>query len=521
MRFLHVPTLTDSQALLACLSMGFFIRLVPELLAFPHPIGFDTIYYANIMKNSLIISNWTGFFTSTWLLNAFIVPLNSLSHTDPFLILKIVAPLLYGLNVAGIYWFARKNLNWSIYLGIFTGVFFALQLASLRISWDLLRNTLGLGVLLFAFSYANDVKSTRGVALFAALSLLSVFAHEYSAVTLLFVVSSLAIWQFIKGRTDLSKRLILAISPAMIIFSIGIYLRMFPLFSNSVSNIIGAGDSVGAHPSNLFFLVNYLNVKTSVDFYGSYSALALNVVLLFTLLYLPYLYLAMKGLFKNYFLTLWFVLLCVGSFSCLVIPFSALQYWHRWMFMLVYPLTFYAVYGLSKLLSVTHLERRKPRFSWDSNRKAASAVILTFVLGSAYLVTPISMVYANTSVPSASGTYLYFSTNPTVPYQDVDSVVQAMNWLNDNMDENSCVLLQRAYLEWGKLYLDNCPPIIVFQNNVDQAVNKAIDYNYSQIFFVWWNAPIGWYGVSVPSSFVTLQDFGRISVYTYGGKTID
>ena len=141
--------LTDSRLLLACLGIGFVVRLVPELLAFPFPIGSDTVYYAFVMKSGVVWAHWSQFFTSSWLLNALIVPAYGVLQGDPFLLLKVVAPLLFGLNVAGVYWFSRKALGWSWRMGLVAGIFFALQLASLRISWDLLRNTLGLGVLLF------------------------------------------------------------------------------------------------------------------------------------------------------------------------------------------------------------------------------------------------------------------------------------------------------------------------------------------------------------------------------------
>ena len=141
--------LTASRALSACFAVGLFVRLIPELLAFPLPIGFDTVYYAFAMKSGVVWPNWSTFFTSTWLLSAFTVPLYSLSRVDPFLLLNIVAPLLYGLNVAGIYWFARKALGWNLRMGVLAGVFFAVQLASLRISWDLLENTLGYPILHF------------------------------------------------------------------------------------------------------------------------------------------------------------------------------------------------------------------------------------------------------------------------------------------------------------------------------------------------------------------------------------
>ena len=184
-----------------CLGIGFFIRLIPEIFAFPHPIGFDTIHYAVRMQDGLIWAHWSSFFTSSWLLYSLIVPLYGLLQTDPFLLLKVVVSLLFGLNVAGIYWFSRKNLKWSMGMGVLAGVFFALQLASLRISWDLLRNTLGLGILLFALSYVKEVDSKKGFVLFTVFSLLSVFAHEYAAVILVFVVLASLIWPLLKTGT--------------------------------------------------------------------------------------------------------------------------------------------------------------------------------------------------------------------------------------------------------------------------------------------------------------------------------
>jgi len=518
---LRSVNLTDHRALLACLSVGFFVRLIPELLAFPLPIGFDTIHYAAAMENGVVIAHWSSFFTSSWLLYAFIVPLYSLLQADPFLLLKVVAPLLFGLNVAGVYCFSRKMLGWNLRIGVLTGVFFALQLASLRISWDLLRNTLGLGLLLFALSYVKEVNTTRGLVLFASFALLSVFAHEYAAVTLLVVVLGLLVWRLVKRQMDSgSIRLGLAALPALTVFLVGMVLRFFPVSYAAETNVIGAGDAVRAEVGGLSFLVNYLNIQSTVDSYGSYSNLALNVVLLFAVLFLPYLFLVVKGFFRNGVLNLWLGLLLVGAFGCLITPFAALQYWHRWMFMLVYPFTFYAINGFGRLLS--KFREKNMRFSsWFSDRKAATTVLFTFLLGIAYLATPVLMVCANNaSVPAVTGTCLYFSTSPTVPYEDVDSVVEAMGWLNDNLDEASCVALQHAFLRWGELYLDKSHTIVHFEVDIGSAVNTGLDNGFSNVFFVWWNEPIGWYGISVPESFVSVQDFGRISVYVYEGAEI-
>ena len=513
--FLRNVNLTDQRTLVACLSIGFFVRLIPELLAFPLPIGFDTIHYAAAMKSGVIWAHWSEFFTSSWLLYAFIVPLYNLLQVDPFLLLKVVAPLLFGLNVAGVYWFSRKMLGWKLRISALTGVFFAFQLASLRISWDLLRNTLGLGILLFAFSYIKEVNSRRGFVLFASLALFSVFAHEYAAVILLIVVSGLLVWRLIKRQLDYwAVRLGLATLPAFIVFMMGMVFRFFPLSYATETNLLSAGDVVSAKVGGLPFLVDYLHIQSTIDSYANYSNLVLSVGLLFAVLFLPYILLIAKGFFKNGVLNLWTGLLFVGAFGCLLFPFAALQYWHRWMFMLVYPFTFYAVNGFGRLLSNFH--EKKMRFSsWFLDKKATTMVLVTFLLGIAYLVTPVSMVYTNASLPSVTDTYLYFSTSPTVPYKDVNSVVEAMSWLNNNLDVVSCVALQRAFLPWGELYLDKSHTIVHFEFEVDSAVNAALDNGFSNVFFVWWNEPIGWYSISVPEDFIRVQDFGRISVYVY------
>ncbi len=512
---LNINKLGDYKLLGLCLTIGFLIRLIPEVLAYSTPIGFDTIAYGYIMKTGVILSHWSSFFTSTWLLYALIVPAYNLIQGDPFLILKIIGPLLFGLNVAGVYWFSRKMLKWSPRMALLAGIFFALQLASLRISWDLLRNTLGLGILLFAFSYVKEVDSKRGFTLFTGLSLLAVFAHEYSAVILLVTVSGLLAWKLIKKQMNRTyKMLTLALVPSITVFLVGVFLRINPILYGLSSNVIEAGDAVTG-TSGLFFLTNYLQVQNSVDFYSSYWMLALNIALLFTVLFVPYIYLVKKGYFKNNILTIWTILLLVGSFGCLVMPFFALEYWHRWMFMLVYPFTFYAVYGIAKLLKQQSIQQKGLLSNLFQNKKASGMVLLTLSLGVVYLFTPITMVYANKSIPNVTGTQSYFSTDPAVPYQDESSVVQSMHWLNQNLEPNDYAILQHRFLAYGRLYMDGSKNIIHYELDLASAVDKASELGFDQVYFVWWNQQVGWGNFSVPSSFSMIQSFGRISIYSY------
>jgi hypothetical protein len=390
----------------------------------------------------------------------------------------------------------------------------------------LLRNTLGLGILLFTLPHIKEVTIKRGFAFFAILSLLTVFAHEYAAVTLLVVVmGSVALRLFKEGVDFESKRLVLATLPALTVFLFSVFLKSLPVSNVTQTNIIEAGDAVTNHPGGVFFLVDYLSIQSTVDYYTSYWTLALSVGVLFAVLYVPYIFLVVKGFFRNRVLSFWTGFLLIGALGCLITPFFALEYWHRWMFMLVYPLTFYAVNGFSILKNKLRANAKHHFSSWLSKKKAAAMILLMFSIGIAYLASPMWLSYANVarangSVASVSGISLYFSASPTVPYEDVNSVVQSMNWLNENLNADSCAILQHAFLFWGQLYLDESHAIVHFETDASVAIETALNHDFSGVYFVWWNEPIGWYCQSIPQSFVRLQDFGRLSVYVYEGENI-
>jgi hypothetical protein len=432
--------------------------------------------------------------------------------------LKFLGPVLYGLNVAGMYFFARKMLGWTMTVSVLAGAFFAVQLASLRISWDLLRNTLGMGILLFTLPLIRQLDSKRGLALFVVFSLLSVFAHEYSAVTLLALCIALGLKGLVQGRDRLSRRLILAVLPAFLVFVGGMYLRLFPVSYESPAvgpSVVWAKDvnpqAFGSFP----FFVNYVGISTAVDFYPSYLFLVLSVLALFALLYFSYVYLVWKGFFRNRVLDIWTGLLLIGSFGCVISPFFALQYWHRWMFMLVYPFTFYAVNGAKVLLDRFPTDRLRSRKFGIVKNKVSVMILATIFLGAMYLATPVLMVRAGFGIHSLYPICVYFSSSPTVPYQDVDGTIQAVQWLEDNMQDGSCAVLQQAFVSWAGLYFQNSDYVVGYVNDVNLAVNLALQNGCQHVFFVCWNENVGWYGAYVPESFVELQKFGRISVFQY------
>jgi hypothetical protein len=488
---------------------GFLVRLVPELLAGSAPIGFDTVDYAVVLKNGVIWTHWSSFFTSTWLLYAFTVPLYNVSLVDPFLLLKVVAPALYGLNVAGVYWVGRKMLGWDVKLCLVAAGLFVFQLASLRISWDLLRNTLGMGLLLFALPLIGKVGSRRNFVVFALLSMFAVFAHEYAGVALVAIIFGVTGWRALRRSFGRAEGLTLAAAlPALAVFFTGLFLRVYPIRYATQFNALSTGEASVGH---FKFFANYLAVNDQVFHYPTYVDLLVDVSLLFAVLYLSYLFLVWKGFFSNGVLNSWTGLLLLGSFGCLVWPFFAVDLWSRWMFMLVYPFTFYAVNGLSRLFRGSN--GRKVVMTRWMKRAVFGMIGVTVVLGCVYLATPVLMNTVQVGVYALPNVSAHFSSAPTVPYQDVEGVVQAVFWLDTNMGENSCAIVNHVFDPWGRLYLDKSHVTVQFWNDAGLALDAALEHGFSSVYFIWWNTDIGWFNVTIPTQFTCLRDFDRISIY--------
>jgi len=516
--FLKGFGLSHRKGLLFSFVLGFLVRLIPEALSFPYPIGFDTIDYAARMKNGIVWYQPRDFF-STWLLYSILTPLYGVVGGDPFLLLKFVAPLLYALNVCGVYYFARRALDWDVKGCLMAAFFFSFQLAALRMAWDLYRNMLGMAILLFALPWIKNLDSKRSFAWFVLLSLLVVFGHEIAAVIMFASVLGAIVKAFLKNDKGKMLRVSAAISPAATLFLItvtGAYRLIFPVQVRVETNIISAVQPY-ERPGGLFFLVNYLNVASPVHNYATYLDLAFSVFLLFVVLYLLCLPLVLAGFFRDGILDGWTLFLLIGSFSCLIVPFSALDFWDRWMLMLVYPFTFYAVSGVGKVLRSSGSVA--PDVSWLKWIKVSRRMMLVLLLcmgllGSLFMTVRFGNGGGVFYIPA---TISYFPTtmlHNTVPLQDVEGVIDAMNWLNGHMPNGSAVLVQHPFLSWARLYLGDRNMIVYFVRDVEEALSVALEHGFRPIFLVWWGQDIGWHNLSNPVNGTNAFSSGRISVFS-------
>jgi len=424
---------------------------------------------------------------------------------------------LYGLNVSGFYYFARKALSWDTRKSLMAGAFFAFQLSSLRISWDLYRNALGLGVLLFTLPLLRELEtSKKEFMLFISLSILVVLGHEYAAVIMFAVVLGITMEKFLKGTKDKALRVLASILPALAVFLIGVYfyLNIFPL-AFIEANFIDAHDTFEPKPGGLFFLTDYLKLVSTDQHYLSYWDLALHIFSLFILLYLLCIPFISIGFFRDSVLDYWTIILLIGSLDALLTPFCALYAWYRYMLMLVYPFTFYLVNGIWKVLNSQSGGVKGNLKLANIWRKATYGILLSMILlGSLFMAARIGdggIFYMPTTTSYFPSTMLH----NTIPLRDVEESVKAIEWLNTRMNNGSVVLVHCAFTSWMRLHLNSENLMIVYGKDAEDALKAALENNFHTIYLIWWNESIGWYGITIPKNFTSIFKSGRISIFKY------
>ena len=172
--FSWVSKLNHKQGILLAFAIGFVVRLIPELLSYPYPIGWDTIYYASRINSGVIFTIGSDLVNS-WLVYGIIVTIGNLTSLDPFLVLKIFAPILYGGTCAGMYYVAWKRFDWNVGKSLLVSGIFSMQLAALTVSWQFYRNVIGIMVVLFALPLLRHDLSWKSLLALSVLSLFTVW----------------------------------------------------------------------------------------------------------------------------------------------------------------------------------------------------------------------------------------------------------------------------------------------------------------------------------------------------------
>jgi hypothetical protein len=390
--------------------------------------------------------------------------------------MKIAAVLIYGFFGWSIFYFCRTEVNESPSISLFTVAFVLLQVAALRLSWDLYQNLLALGLLLLLLGSFRGLSGSRRTLSLVILAGLIMVTHQFVTVFLFMLGGGLFVWALLKHETPRKTPAILAIIG---LFALGLVSCLL-IFPTTVYTITTA-----AHSEGLF--------SASV-------AVALGVLL--AALYLPAIVPAVVGFRKIRSLVVW------GSEVCLILLMSALgfpyltAFMDRWALMLAIPVGVMGALGLVAIARRLVNLAERCSLARQSRRLTQGIVLLALLvpyggLALEFMTSPIAHPYWYFDNPAlwrvgSSGLPATMLHN-TMPFEDEPDVVAALQWLNHVMTSSDVLLTHTAFYGWALLYLRWDLPIINYGgNNPNQAAVWGREEGFHREYVIWFIPGYGW-----------------------------
>jgi len=247
------------------------------------------------------------------------------------------------------------------------------------------------------------------------------------------------------------------------------------------------------------FWWNYLSRGAFPPATGAgYFGVVQDVLAIFAICYLPLLPFVAKGFFRDDLLDPMVGWLLIGSFSAIVIPFLAFSGYQRWLMLLVFPFSIYAVKGFEAL----HLFDAR-------NLRKLGVVFLAF-----------SVIAAGYS--SGAFSYVWFIGNSWVPpdlvrssieWDEVDELKGVLAWLDENAVSSSSLIVEERFLGWTLIYMNRAYVDVEVTaygagSPPTSTLSKAQEEGFDAYYLIW-------YTDSNPEGFQTIHQEGDLSVFEY------
>jgi hypothetical protein len=466
-------SLSSYRYALGATLFGLILRAIPEFWAGTHLIGFDTFFYAGELSRLNSCFQLLGL-PSELALGAITCPLAMVA--GPVMAMKICASLLYGLLGLSVFHFSKVHLKRTDPTSLFITAFVLLQIAALRMSWDLYRNLLAVSLLLITLTILSPPRSrTKGI-LVTGLLIVIALTHQLIAALFLLIILAVFVWELVRRELTLAKESLLLLIP-LLIFTILSVLVIYPTTMYEVS-------------SNMWLFKSNTTILVPLGWFVA-------------ALYLPTAIPAIIGAGRNRFLVGWATVIIVILFLIIIgVPLGASLY-DRWALMLFIPL---GVFGAVGLLSIGRFFmgflKSRVRFV-QSHCKLVHGIILLAsllpygTLAWTFMITPISRPYWYFDNPEiwnvGSGIPSTMQQN-SIAFSDEQYVLSAFRWLNETMRNGDVLLTHSAFYGWALLYLRKDRPIIDYGSNLTVGMTQAERSGFSCEYVIWFVPNYGWDG---------------------------
>jgi hypothetical protein len=397
------------------------LRLLPEIIAYPYPIGYDVInYYLPVLTNfdnhwDTVSSQYPFYILTLYLMT-------NVTKLPPHFITSSSAVLLYILFSISIYQISRRLFNLSQSKSLFSTLFVIFQLTLLRTSWDLQKDMLSLTVMLFAISLLSMKFRSTYVTFFLVLILCIVSVLTDRMIGLL-LVGTLLIYV-----TLMRKRMLIVLA-----------IVTFTFFIVSVlQNPTQIGHALLAYPK-----------ITSTN-----HQLPVNLLVLFlvtTGLLLPF------GIFgflqsQSIILKIPVLISVIGSLSWLLHPLGFLFLPERWIFIFGILISIFASYGINVLIMKLpdREERMQTLYMFFF---LVPFAILGVLFATSSSEVPISLPAAFHDYIGKYGPTTMQANSISIP--ESKAITDAISWINSNTPRESNLVIDKHWRGWVELLLQH------------------------------------------------------------------
>jgi hypothetical protein len=422
-----VPGHIQKRLVLFIFSIGCMVRAIPEMVAFPYPIGYDVInYYIPVITN--FQEHWPTVSEQYPLYVLILHFFQTATDLQPQILVSMSGLILYGVFSVSLFIMSRRLFGLGEYYSLFLTLFVILQLPVLRTSWDLHKDILSLALFMISISLVMPLRPKIGW-----YSLIGSSVVASVAVSLDKMIGALLVGSFLIYGLVIRSKYVSFLSLILVGF--------FAAAIVSDYGSIGEPFNVSAEYSE----GNLLNQHSKQ--YNSN-----NLLMLFLVVNCPLIVPATVGFIysDNRLLKISVAISGLGSLSWLIFPNVQGIAADRWIFVLGIFLSIFAGYGIVRYAQTkTHHRFR---------RSLLSIILgLSIISGLLYETMPYQM--ASFSEGMLSHGFEPFGPRTmqfnSVAVKDTGELLKTINWINEEVPENAVIIGEKHWRGWMELKLQN------------------------------------------------------------------
>lgn len=410
--------------------IGCFVKILPELIAHPFPIGYDVINY---YIPSIIQFEKDFNFEEFQIYLSLLYTIYTAFSLSPYNTVIFLSSICYGL-LSTILFLWSQRLKLSKVQGFFMTIFIIFQISMLRTGWDLHKDVLAL-VIMFIVFYIITYKNRDSL-----INLFSVSSLTFVTIFIDIMISFLTFITLIIFFTIHKKWIYLFAIMGIVLTIFTIILIFSPNYSNPIINNI----------------TKIFEEKIIVDF--RYNQI--NMILLFikiNILNIPTFIIGLRYL-KSSILYISTTVVLIGSMSWIIFPNTNLLLPDRWIILSGIFISIFSFFGIISLLYKTQKL---------SNSIIFSVIISFFVItGLSYMLMPNEMPFPIYAVFRENTDFFIPASMQfnSVDIEDNQDLFTAIEWINNNTESDAKI--------YGENYLEGWMKIMLKENRTFDSYNK-------------------------------------------------